>query len=508
MKLSQRIWAIMLLLIPLIIVSSCKKLDENLNSELNREQANELAKKTATFASLLQTVYLDMNSPYTDYSFNFGLQEVTSEEAIVPSRPTGWDDDGAWRKLYTHTWDADHPYLLKVFNSLNRCVYDAGNILTFNPPKEIAAQARFLRAYNMYTVLDLFGKFPYREPGEDLLLLPKVYSGVDGINFLISEVEEILPDLQASGAAYIPTKQAAYGFLARLYLNKGVHKDRAKPVFDKADMDKVITYADNITGKSLDFYWNNFQPNNGDISKEQIFSLQGEGGVRGLATQYMWYATAIGSMTLPGGGGWNGWATTPGFYNSFSDGDIRKKYSDPVVKTNGGFNVGFIIGQQYGPNGNALPNTIITPEITKLQGEGLYTGVRVIKYVPDYINKTNPDNDFMLIRYADVQLMKAEAMLRGGNEAGALVIVNQIRGSRSVTPGSLPALTTLSLDGLLAERGRELYWEGIRRTDLIRFGKFLDAGLLRPTSTSKYLVFAIPPSAVLANANLTQNPGY
>ncbi|MCX2473494.1 RagB/SusD family nutrient uptake outer membrane protein [Pedobacter sp. MC2016-05] len=509
MKLTQLKNSIAVLVVcSLFITSSCKKLDENLSSELNREQARALATKTTTFASLLQTVYLDMTAPYTDYSNHFGLQEATTDELIVPSRPSGWDDDGVWRKLYLHSWDSSHPYLLATYNSLNKCVYDAGNILTFSPPADIAAQARFLRAYSMYSILDLFGKFPYREPGSDLILLPKVYSGVEGINFIISEIESILPDLPATGTAYVPTKQAAYGFLARLYLNKGVYPDRSKPTFDKANMDKVIANADNIVGKSLDFYWNNFQPANGELSKEQIFTLQGVGGSRGLLTQYWWYASLIGSMTLPQGGGWNGFATTPDFYASFSDGDIRKSYIDPIVKAKGGFNVGFIIGQQFGPNGAPLANTIITPNLTTLQGEGLYSGVRVIKYVPDYTNVGNPDNDFMFIRYADVQLMKAEALLRNGNASAALTIVNMIRSSRSATPGSLAPLSTLTLDDLLAERGRELYWEGTRRPDLIRFGKFLNARLLKPVSADKYLIFAIPQTALLANANLTQNPGY
>jgi hypothetical protein len=510
MKLTQikGMWAVLLLATAILFFSSCKKLDENLNSELTRTQADSLAKKTANFASLLQTVYYDMNTPYTNYSFNFEMEELTTDEAIVPSRPSGWENGGTLRSIYTHNWDSDHPDLLSTFNALNKCVYDAGNILTFNPPKDIAAQARFLRAYSLYTELNLFGKFPFRDPGSNLLSLPKVYTGLAGANFIISEVEAILPDLPATGPSYTPTQQAAYGFLARAYLNKGVFDNRAKPVFDKADMDKVITYANDITGKSLDFYWNNFQPNNGAISKEQIFTLQGVAGTHGLDLQYTWYAAFLGEMTLPQGGGWNGWATTPAFYDSFADGDIRKAYNDPVLKTKGGFNAGFVIGQQYGPGGNLLPNAIITNSISTLQGETLYSGVRVCKYIPDYTNKGNPGDSWMFIRYADVQLMEAEALLREGNASQALTIVNSLRAARSVTPGSLPALTSLSLDDLLAERGRELYWESVRRSDLIRFGKFLNATLLRPASDSKCLVFAIPRSAVIDNPNLTQNPGY
>jgi starch-binding outer membrane protein, SusD/RagB family len=86
--------------------------------------------------------------------------------------------------------------------------------------------------------------------------------------------------------------------------------------------------------------------------------------------------------------------------------------------------------------------------------------------------------------------------------------VNNLRSNRSATPGSLSPLTSLTESDLLAERGRELYWQDHRRTDLIRFGKFLDARLLKPVSDPKCLLFPLPRAAVLANTNLKQNPGY
>ena len=107
--------------------------------------------------------------------------------------------------------------------------------------------------------------------------------------------------------------------------------------------------------------------------------------------------------------------------------------------------------------------------------------------------------------------MKAEALLRKGNAAGALTIMNQIRATRGAT-----ALASATVDNLLEERGRELYWEGWRRNDLIRFGKFLQplkpaAGLTstRPTTSEPYrLLFAIPNQQLAVNPNLVQNPGY
>jgi hypothetical protein len=110
----------------------------------------------------------------------------------------------------------------------------------------------------------------------------------------------------------------------------------------------------------------------------------------------------------------------------------------------------------------------------------------------------------VIIRYADVLLMKAEALLRQGDETGALAIVNDIRSRAGAA-----ARTTLSTDDLLEERGFELAWEGVRRQDLIRHGKFTDAWELKEVTGEDYIkLFPIPFSALGANPNLEQNPGY
>jgi hypothetical protein len=99
--------------------------------------------------------------------------------------------------------------------------------------------------------------------------------------------------------------------------------------------------------------------------------------------------------------------------------------------------------------------------------------------------------------------MKAEALLRTNAAAAAVTLVNQVRTKRGVA-----ALPSVSLDQLLDERAREFYWEGNRRTDLVRFGKFLDPWQEKPTDDPKNLLFPIPNLQIAANPNLEQNPGY
>ena len=112
------------------------------------------------------------------------------------------------------------------------------------------------------------------------------------------------------------------------------------------------------------------------------------------------------------------------------------------------------------------------------------------------------------MRISDIYLMRAEAELRMGDEPSALTDVNYLRSKRSAPDETLPQYTTLTLDDILKERGYELYWEGLRRQDLIRFGKFTDAWQEKPATDASKELFPIPQSAVDVNENLTQNPGY
>ena len=197
---------------------------------------------------------------------------------------------------------------------------------------------------------------------------------------------------------------------------------------------------------------------------------------------------------------WNGFATRAEFYNTFSNDDARKAI--------------WLVGPQLDAAGNVLTfkdavdnvdkQLIFTPTITSLEKAFGNEGVRNVKYEVQRNNTRNDqDNDFVIFRYADVLLMKAEALMQTGNAAGALESVNQVRERAKVAP-----LTTLTMDELLAERGRELAWEGWRRNDLIRFGKWENAWEFKNNSDINRRLFPIPSQQLSNNPNLKQNPGY
>jgi hypothetical protein len=529
-------------LLAVIAMAGCTKLNEGLNSTLTNGQVSSALGSAGT-GLLLSAAYADLGGPLTGQDQLFSLMENTTDESLVPTRGGDWDDNGVWRVLHNHTWNADHGQILGVFNALNKINFDATNVLGFNPSKGQAAEARFIRALALYYLLDLYGQFPIRNPGDNLLLAPTVKSATDGAAYLISELTAILPDLPAANGSDKANADAARVLLMKCYLQKGTWANRAAPTFDAADLDQVISLGNTIinSGKyayAAD-YFDNFNATN-ENSKEAIFRYVNNSGVSannsGITAR--WNMTLHYNSYTPANpnAGWNGFSTIGDFYASFNTTAVPTAYgpADTILdkriggrnyqnaKTISGILPGFLVNQQYNENGVAekdrkgnplaFDKTIASNMIetgTNLE----VTGIRVVKYVPDYPQyQGNGGNDLMIFRYPDVVLMVAEAKQRKGDAAGALTMVNALRAARGAAPlVTMPLVNTNNVEDpntLLAERGRELYWESVRRTDLQRFGVYLKPWQYKPSDDPKNLIFPVPNQALAANPNLKQNPGY
>jgi starch-binding outer membrane protein, SusD/RagB family len=507
--------------ISIVFIYSCTKLDETVGGSLTTGQGVNNAT-----AELLRGAYGSLAPTFTSYLDIFALTGLTTDEAIIPTRGNNWDDNGIWRVLHQHKWDPGNSRIQACFKSLGGVVFATTDILQYNPTKQQQAEARFLRAFAMYWMLDLFDQVPYREPGENIIQPAKVRKGLEALKYIISEITAVQPDLP-DGPSSKANKFAAKVFLMKCYLNKGVYINRANPSFDAADMNKVISLADEvINSNKYSFstnYFDNFSPVNGSISKENIFTQLSSSDGNYLLS-FAWQSPLYYAQ-----GGFNGTTTLSDFYNKFEPTDKRREavYDYPGSPPNTGrrVNVGFLIGQQYNlftddllMEGN-VP-VVFTPEVKNIElGPNLtMPGIRPIKYPPDYINfsflqGTPATNDFVYFRFPDVLLMKAEAILRGGAATSsgpygntALSIVNAIRThpSRNAT-----ALSSITLAVLFDERGRELWWENWRRQDMIRFKQFLLPFQEKNyESDPKYLLFPIPYEQLAVNPELVQNPGY
>lgn len=493
-----------LLLIIGMAYTSCTDLEvEEVESIVTESATGEF---TGNGPELLNSAYNQL-SAFNNQADMYSLYVHTSDEMIPPTRGTDWGDNGVWRLLHAHTWDATHQYVLNSWNQMNSRVYLTNQVLASKDPAPNAqqiAEGRFLRAFYMWHVMDLFGQVPFRNVTDGVDVNPEVYTREEAFNFMIEDLEAALPDLPVAGPSpenVTASKAAANAMLARLYLNKGVYTGTVSEdgslnvTFDPADMAKVISYCDAVTadGYALEAdYYNNFTVN---AQNEIIFaSPQGSPENRYFMTLHYDQNPS----------GWNGFTTLADFYAKFEDSDVRKGIPPKTDGTEfSGIAHGFLIGQQYSDSGTVIINSRNNQPLAfeaevPLIGADTDDGIRAIKYHPA------DKGHYILLRYGDVFLMKAEALLRSGDAAGALALVNELRAIRGATP-----LATLDEAAMLDERGRELYWEGIRRVDQIRFGTFTAGTWDYKENTDPFRVlYPIPQQALDSNPNLVQNPGY
>ncbi len=536
---------------------SCTKLEENVLDEASVSGLSDRQLADGNIApvyALLPNIFL-----HTNY---FAVQEISTDEAILPYRGgTDWGDNGIYLALHQHTHTSTDPNLLNTWNllaqSLSRSVSAVNTLPNLKDPSAAIylAEARGMRAYYSMLMLDLFGVVFVKD---DPQANSKILRGEAAYNYILSELLAAEPNLSPSVGPGRMSKGAAWGLLARLYLNAAVYRDRyaTQFTFQPADMDKVVEYCDKIINSgqyqlSRD-YFSIFNSNNHD-NKELIFAVDQRAELNG--TNRLAYFSISGDQfplpAYPAANGTDGPAITPDYYRSWTSAYSPKDpsvdprfykqnlsiYSNPADScvAEGDFNInrGILRGQQYGllrvngaflrcPDGkykvgrltNVTRNRPTVPVIFTEQvdftvaGSDYSTGYRVEKY--EFSKKSTSgrnlgDADISIVRLADVYLMRAEAKLRKSNDAAsALADVNTVRAARTLTTPP-PALTTMDLDLLFRERGFELYWEMVRRTDMIRFGKYEGTWTEKTNNNTRKRIFPIPQTAIDGASNL---PGY
>ena len=556
---------IMLTLVGILFTNSCTDLKEQI---LDETSATGLTDKQAAEGIIAPTYALLPNIfLHTNY---FALQEISTDEAILPYRGgTDWGDNGIYLAMHQHTFTSTDPNIRSTWNfllqSISRCVSAIQALPGNKDPlaKTFLAEARGMRAYYSMVTLDLFGVVFVKE---DIGDISKIIRGNEAVEYIKNEFLAVEPNLETTVGPGRLTKAAVWGLLARLYLNAGVYRDVYvdKPTFKPEDMDKAIEYCDKIINSGqfqlAKEYFSLFNDTNHD-NKELIFAVDQRFDLNGH--NRMAYFSLSGDQfplpAFPSANGTDGPAITPDFYRSWVNANTPKDpaAADPrfykenlsiysnakdscVDAANFNINRGILRGQQYGlirRNGVFLKCTDGKMLVAKLfhdtrnkptlavdfteqvdftvAGSNYNTGYRVEKY--EFSKKSASGRNFgeadiVIIRLADVYLMRAEAKLRKSNDAAsALTDVNTVRAARSATTPP-PPLTSMTLDILFRERGFELYWEMVRRTDMIRFGKYEDAWTEKSNTDKKKRIFPIPQTAIDGASNLPgylkQNDGY
>ncbi len=524
-----------ILLILVILFPACN-LNEDIKDELTanvlQSDTNLLPNVVASPLGLLRNLWWRQRT--------WGFQEVTTDECFFPTRGTDWFDGGVWVADYTLTWTNIHRDVNDTWNDLSVALASANTaLLNVGVKKQnelpiytkYRSQATFLRCFYEYNMFDLYGTYPSRDPfNSDFAKAPEIYKGKAAFDRLVSIANSNLPDMTKREVAQYgePNQDAGLMLLAKLYLNKEVY-------IGVAGYDSCLIYLNQLIATGhyslANNYFNMFSVDNNKNYKnaddEAIFvavfnddqNYGNDDNVQWIKTTFH-YNQNLGSTFA----NWNGDCATNGYLMSTwiagtdTAADIRWK--DTSIKADMGVNLGFNYGQQYDPkthaalqdrNGNPLNFTFDCP----LSGAKEYQGVRVLKYPPRVVpvNTARCPNDFLIWRYADALLMKAECLVRTLGDAGvtdALTIVNEIRAKRNA-PVINAASANEMLNKIYIERGLELYWEGHRRQDMIRFGTFLQPKDNKSDiSPATAILLPIPASAIAGTPGgvLQQNPGY
>ena len=561
----KKIFYFTLIFFGLVIVDGCTDLEEEI---LDESSATGLTDKQAADGTIAPA-YATFSSLFTHTNY-FALQEISTDEAILPYRGgTDWGDNGIYVAMHTHNFSTTDPNLRNtwnlIFQGISRTVTAMNALPTLSDPNvsTYLAEARALKAYYSMLSLDLFGVVLVKD---DLSQASKILRGAEAFEYVKNELEAVESQVLTTTGPGRISKGAVWGLLARLYLNAAVYRDPYAESFNfqSTDMDKVIAYCDQIINSnqyqlSPDYFAMFDDENN--TNKELIFVYEQRAELNGH--NRMAYFSLSGDQyplpQYPGANGTDGPAITPDFYRTWVDAyngadpatvDPRfykenlSIYSNPadscVAASEFNINRGILRGQQYGlirrggvflkcKDGKMLVGKLYNDSRNRptvpviftenvdftISGSGYSNGYRVEKYEfskKSVSGRNFGDADIVLLRLADVYLMRAEARLRKNNDvAAALTDVNTVRASRTATTPA-PALGELDLDILFRERGFEFYWEMLRRTDMIRFGKYEGTWTEKTNADRQRRIFPIPQTAIDGASNipgyLVQNPGY
>ncbi|MCW9709110.1 RagB/SusD family nutrient uptake outer membrane protein [Fodinibius salsisoli] len=429
-------------------------------------------------------------------------QEIPTDEAVV-----AWTDPGLPEFNY-QSWGASNDFVMGMYSRIfyeitlaNEFIRNAnGNensmVQSYN------AEARFLRALSYWHALDFYGGgIPFVTEKDGVgAYNPQPASADSVFSYIENELLAIEDQLPATGQnEYGRAGQAAaWTLLAKLYLNAEVYTGEQR-------YSDALSYADKVIESGAyaleDNYQHLFLADN-HTADGIIFPItfDGEHTKTYGGTNFIVHAAVGGDMSATEFGidaGWAGHRTTPQLVDKFDqENDSRALFftegQELEIQDIEDFKQGYAITKWKNITSDGQPGSF-----------------------PEFV-----DTDFPMFRLADVYLIYAEAVARGaegGNTAKAVDLVNQIRerafgdASQNITPGELTP------EFILDERARELYWEGHRRTDLIRYGHFTSADYVwawkgntqeGAATSDHYALFPIPSSDVNSNTNLTQNLGY
>ncbi|MBO4660723.1 MAG: RagB/SusD family nutrient uptake outer membrane protein [Prevotella sp.] len=529
-----------------LLLTSC--LSEHPKGALEEEGAYKDATslELATVAPLYNYIGGNSDSQGLQGTYRgvYDLNTFTTDEAMLPTRGGDWYDGGYWQSLYLHRWTAsDKPfadtwnYLYKVVMLCNRNIATLTanrNLLTEQRYLTDLAELRALRAMFYFYIMDLWGNVPLVVEATSDVSAAKQVNRTEIFHFIESELLETINYLPAVRSNQLGnnygriTQPVVHFLLAKLYLNTEVYCPNADAATHNTHFQNCITYCDKLEAAGYhltDNYADNFAVHN-ETSEENIFTIPMNKLLYTNQFKNLFRSRHYSHGSALGFDAENGSAatlSTCAIYG-YTDATLDSRPStldsrlSPLDQIDPRWYINFYADKVFTDDGTP----VMLPDGSQLEYQPLAVqldltgtpyektaGARMHKYAIDYSAYADgnlQENDIVLFRYADALLMRAEAKIRLGLDGSS--DVNAVRARVEAKP-----IDAVTLETILDERLRELMWEGWRRNDLIRFGRFHVAYDQRPQlageSTAYTTLFPIPSSIIKLNPNgIQQNNGY
>lgn len=478
----------------------------------------------------------------------YDWNSMTTDEQMLPIRGGDWQDGGFWNRLYNHTWTASDNeltntwnYLYKVIALCNRSLHildQHSSLLSKAQHQRYQAEVRAIRALFYFHTLDLFGRIPLITLHGTSPDSVKQSERSEVYRFVVDELQSIAP-LLAAERSNTPgnhygrmTRPVAYFLLAKLAINAEVYSDddwtdglrpNGANTYFRVDgkllnaWQTTIAYCDSLASASPVYslesdYAANFKVYN-ETSLENIFTIPMSNTLYANRFLYLFRSLHYAHGGAIGTDAENGTCATRTAMQAYGilHDNPQERTTQPDKRFHTNFHAdtvrveGTIVTDGYG-NPLVYHPLQVAEDLTGTPYEKT-GGARMAKYETDrtaYDDGKLQNNDIVLFRYADALLMKAEAKVRNGESGQQEMDAVRLRSGM--------ASREATLENLLTERLLELMWEGWRRNDLVRFGKFTEAYDNRPNAVSDTngytTVFPIPDDVLSLNPRLRQNPGY
>lgn len=520
---------------------SCTDLEETIYAELNSK--NFYNNRTEVLQGALRPfTHMQAWLGPTGQSGYYYHSELSADQLAWPQKGRHGYDGGDHFRQHYHTWTNNEGRMRSAWTLMwtgvgyiNAALEDLSEVdniavgISNEEMSAILAELHVLRAYHYMKIMDLWGNVPIvtmvGKPQN-----PPTQSRQEVFRFVEEELVTFVPQLLPYSDDLIGrvAATAGYAMLSELYLN--AERWIGTPMWNEciAACDMIIGgEAGGLSGGPAlsDDLLETFG-NTNQNSPENLFQFAFS---RSAGFLFWWegFFMGYGNMTEAlntSYGGWNAFVVVPTAFDAYADNDLRKQQwflfgpqyiygtTDPVLGT-----------EEYNGEPLVYVNSIrresegdFTSNGSMAEGEE-NSGARFHKYKSGTLDDENyHENHYIIYRLTEIYFNKAEALMRRNGNIATQEAVDLINASRERAftatdwPNERYTTATLTMDELLAERGREFIFEGKRRTDLIRFGEFVEGSWWdhEPTGDPSRELFAIPHTQIAANPNLEQNPGY